>query len=268
MNTAVLATLVPLALVVVVLLVLVILVPRRDEPDPDGRRPYAAYVFFVTFLALFTALFALFAFANAAMHLAISDDGSSSEARQTIQLNTRNPVTGEVSSDAGHSSSSSESSDADDAHIRAMVRAGLILLAAAAVLWFHVGLARRLHDEAGFAGGPAWRLYNAYLFATMALAVIVVVAAFVIVGYAIFHLVAPGVASPSGVGKRSRSLPDLVSGLVLGAGAVGIFLYHWQRRVPEAVAVEPPEPLPPPPTADRPRRPMAAKKARRPIRRE
>src|SRR5205823_15078391 len=130
---------------------------------------------------------------NAAMHLAISDDGSSSEARQTIQLNTRNPVTGEVSSGSS-GSSLSESSDADDAHIRAMVRAGLILLAAAAVLWFHVGLARRSHDQAGFAGGPAWRLYNAYLFATMALAVIVVVAAFVIVGYAIFHLAAPGVA--------------------------------------------------------------------------
>jgi hypothetical protein len=269
--------LVPFALIVLVLLVVVVLVDRRDDLDPEGRRPFAAYVFVVLFLTLFTTLFALAAMVGSLVHIAIGDGGSrQSRGATTTQTFTVNgsTVTGESGGDGVTSSKSTESSsDADDAHIRDAVRAGLLAAAAGGVLFFHLGMARRVADDPAGAG-PARRIYHAYLYAAMALAVIILVGAATAFGYGIFKVIAPGVASSSGVGERKTALPELATTAVLVAGALLIFLSHFRRRPngggpvaalppgPDAFAPPPPpEPEPEPPPVKRPaRKAPAAKK--------
>jgi hypothetical protein len=268
--------LVPLTLIVLVLLVVVVLVDRRDDLDPDGRRPFAAYVFVVVFLTLFTTLFALASMVGSLVHLAVGDDGSSASRRAaTTQTSSGNDSTITLNGGDGETSSQADSSDADDAHIREAVRAGLLAAAAGGVLFFHLGMARRAADDPAVGAGPARRIYHAYLYAATALAVIIVVGAGTALGYAIFKVIAPGVASSSGVGERKDALPDLAASAVLVAGAAFIFLYHYRRRpnigggavaalppAPDAFAPPPgPEPERPSPQSKRPvRRAPAAKK--------
>ena len=266
---------IPFALVLLVLLVVVVLVDRNDEADPQGRRPYAAYVFVILFLTLFTALFAVTATTNSLMHIVV-DDGSSSEARQAVPT----PIQGFSSSQSGDqgfvsigpsgpvSSSGTFRVDrgSDDARWRDVVRAGLLAAIAIVVLVFHAGMARRAADEAGAAVGRARRIYYAYLYATMALAVIVIIGAATSFGYAVFKVLAPGVASTSGIGKRKNALPDLVTTAVLLAGAGLIFSYHFRRRPTDggqAVAALPP----PPPPAPEPEPAAFAPPPRRPAKR-
>ena len=228
------AFLVPFALIVLVLLVVVVLVDRHDDLDPEGRRPFAAYVFVVVFLTLFTTLFAVAAMVSSLVHLAVDDDGSSASQRvpSSIQSFTSNGST--IASGSGESAPSGEitvtSHDSDDARTRDAVRAGLLAAAAGAALVFHLGMARQLADDPDKVESRAGRIYHAYLYAAMALAVIIAVGAATALGYAVFKVIAPGVASPSGVGKRKSALPDLATSIVLLAGAGSIFLYHFRRR--------------------------------------
>jgi hypothetical protein len=267
--------LVPFTLIVLVLLVVVVLVDRRDDLDPDGRRPFAAYVFVVVFLTLFTTLFALASMVGSLVHIAVGDDGSNASRRAATQTSSGNNSTITLNGGDGDTSSQADSSDADDAHIREAVRAGLLAAAAGGVLFFHLGMARRAADDPAVGAGPARRIYHAYLYAATALAVIIVVGAGTAFGYAIFKVIAPGVASSSGVGERKDALPDLAASAVLVAGAAFIFLYHYRRGpnigggavaalppAPDAFAPPPePEPEPPSPPAKRPaRRAPAAKK--------
>ena len=243
------AFLVPFALIVLVLLVVVVLVDRHDDLDPEGRRPFAAYVFVVVFLTLFTTLFAVAAMVSSLVHLAVDDDGSSqsdrvSSSTQTFTANGSTITTGSGSSSPGGEIALS-SHDSDDAHIRDAVRAGLLAATAGAVLVFHLGMARRVADDSDSGGPRAGRIYHAYLYAAMALAVIIAVAAATALGYAVFKGIAPGVASPSGVGKRKNALPDLATSIVLLAGAGLIFLYHFRRRPADGAGAAPA--LPPAP---------------------
>ncbi len=48
------------------------LINGRREPDLSGRRPYAAYLVLVTFVALFTTVFALARAASSATRAAIN----------------------------------------------------------------------------------------------------------------------------------------------------------------------------------------------------
>jgi len=271
---------IPVALVILVLLVIVVLVDRRDDEDPQGQRSFAAYVFVVVFLTLFTALFAVTALANSLTHLAIDDNGSrEAQAVAPHQTFTFNGGQGTVSSGSDESSSpsfSSESSDAaDNARIRDAVRAGLLAAAAGAVLVFHLGMARRAADDSDVALGRALRIYHAYLYATLTLAVVVVVGAATAFGYAVFKVIAPGVASSSGVGDRKHAVPDLVTSAVLLAGAGLIFWYHYRRRSSDGVGpvaalppapdsfAPPPEPEPTPPRRPPRKAPAARKTAAR-----
>jgi hypothetical protein len=262
--------LLPVALVILVILVVVVLVGGRDEPDPGGRRPYSAYVLVVTFLALFTILFAMSAMVTSLVHLTVSDDteeavSSSSSSDFSVSTDEESTTTEE----------SGPSSDPDDGHIRDAVRAGLLAAAAGAVLAFHLARARELVEEAD--AGPARRVSMSYLYSATTLAVIVLVVAAVGFGYGVFQVIAPGVASDSGVGKRTTAIPDLAGTAVLAAGAAAIFLAHWRRRPGASTfaaptpALPPPAPPPAPPEPARPvRRGATAKKVapRRPRRPE
>src|SRR5947209_20540790 len=96
--TLALGFLVPLALIILVLLVVVVLVARRDDLDPEGRRPFAAYVFVVVFLTLFTVLFALASMVGSLVHLAVGDDGAREVRQQATTTFGVNGVNGSVSS--------------------------------------------------------------------------------------------------------------------------------------------------------------------------
>src|SRR5438067_6265969 len=135
------AFLVPFALIVLVLLVVVVLVDRHDDLDPDGRRPFAAYVFVVVFLTLFTTLFAVAAMVSSLVQLAVDDDGTSQSERMPSSTQTFTANGSTITTGSGSSSPSGEialsSHDSDDAHIRDAVRAGLLAATAGAVLVFH-----------------------------------------------------------------------------------------------------------------------------------
>ena len=269
---------IPFALVLVVLLVVVVLIDRNDEADPQGRRPFAAYAFVIVFLTLFTALFAVTATTNSLMHIVI-DDSSSSEARQAATPPDSFSFNGSSQSDSASGTISvgppgtahrafTYGSDrgSDDARWRDVVRAGLLAAIAIAVLVFHAGMARRAAEDASAAGGRARRIYYAYLYATMALAVIVIIGAATAFGYAVFKVLAPGVASASGIGKRKHAVPDLVTTAVLLGGAGLIFRYHFRRRPTDGRQVVAALPAPPPPPA--PPEPQApAPPPRRPVKR-
>ena len=274
---------VPFALILLVLLVVVVLVDRRDDLDPEGRRPFAAYVFVVVFLTLFTTLFALAAMVGSLVHLATSDDDTKeSQNTPSAETFTAQGPSGPIVSDPSRDTTLT---DADDAHIRDAVRAGLLAAAAGGVLFFHLGMARTAAEDSVARAAPARRVYHAYLYAATTLAVVIVVGAATAFGYGIFKVIAPGVASSSGVGKRTSGLPDLSASAVLIAGAAFIFSYHFRRRpngvrgavaalppAPDAFAPPPapaPEPEPPGPPAKRPARkaPAAKKTASRRTRR-
>ena len=246
------AFLVPFALLVLLLLVVVVLVDRRDDLDPEGRRPFAAYVFVVVFLTLFTVLFALASMVGSLVHLAVGDDGGRESRRAPTRetLNITQGASGTVTSGSSDESAPEitlSSRDRDDAHIRDAVRAALLAAAAGGVLFFHLGMARRAAEDPDVGAGRARRVYYAYLYAAMALAVIIVVGAGTGFGYGVFKVIAPGVANPSGVGERKQALPDLAVSLVLLAGAALIFLYHFRRRPTDGT--RPVAALPPPPDA-------------------
>ena len=244
------AFLVPFALLVLLLLVVVVLVDRRDDLDPEGRRPFAAYVFVVVFLTLFTVLFALASMVGSLVHLAVGDDGGRESRRAPTGETVTQGASGTItsgSSDESRPEITLSSRDSDDAHIRDAVRAALLAAAAGGVLFFHLGMARRAAEDPHVGAGRARRIYYAYLYAAMALAVIIVVGAATGFGYGVFKVIAPGVASPSGVGERKQALPDLAVSLVLLAGAALIFLYHFRRRPTDGA--RPVAALPPPPDA-------------------
>jgi hypothetical protein len=48
--------LIPLAILGLIVLAVTHVASDRREPDPTGRRPYAIYLFVLTFVALFVAL--------------------------------------------------------------------------------------------------------------------------------------------------------------------------------------------------------------------
>ena len=146
---------VPFALILLVLLVVVVLVDRRDDLDPGGRRPFAAYVFVVVFLTLFTTLFALAAMVGSLVHLATSDDDTKeSQNTPSAETFTAQGPSGPIVSDPSRDTTLT---DADDAHIRDAVRAGLLAAAAGGVLFFHLGMARTAAEDSVARAAPARR---------------------------------------------------------------------------------------------------------------
>jgi hypothetical protein len=261
-----------LALIVLV----VAAVSARGEPDPTGRRPYAAYLFVVSFLALFTMVFAGFAMVSSLVHLATRDSQSgqidslpgSSDSGAGVSGTIRDPKTGNTITIGRPDSSLLTAIDdqQDNADIRSAVQAGLVLVVAGLVLVFHSGRAQRLVDEPGFLETPSRRLYQAYLYSVCFVAMVTALGALAAAGYGAFRAVAPGIASGEntrlvqivGSGNSDESkkgIAELVSSGVLSLSALLVFLVHWRRAegvlsggtVPPAAPAPSPAPAPPPP---------------------
>ncbi|HUQ63962.1 MAG TPA: hypothetical protein VM121_09415 [Acidimicrobiales bacterium] len=260
----------------IALIVLVVAaVSGRGEPDPTGRRPYAAYLFVLSFLALFTLVFAGFAMVSSLVDLATRDSDDSiefedssgstdSDSSGSVTGFIRDPETGEIIPSRGSQSEAELSSfddEQDNENIRSAVQSGLVTLIAGLVLAFHAGKALRLVDEPGFLESPSRRLYQGYLYAVCFVTMLTALGALAAAGYGGFKAVAPGIAASGGDDETREGLAELASSGFLALAALLIFSYHWRRaeRVlspPGATAVEtaippaprlPPSPPPPPP---------------------
>ena len=140
-------------LIPLVLILLVVLVVRQGGNDPHGHRPYAIYLFVVTFISLMTMLAAIGFLATV-----IGDQAT----------NSRAFVTGEQCSASSSGSGSSDLSGGQivpvppqeipvptqencqptgPADAPVAIRAILIAFVAGGVLWFHATQARALLDK-------------------------------------------------------------------------------------------------------------------------
>jgi hypothetical protein len=236
--------LVPVLLLGVLVLAIASAAGARGEPDPDGERPFALYLAAVAFVAIFLALGAFSAIAGSAVDAGLGDDGPSFSDTTTIGIGaggfeTPDPILPDSFGD-----------QRDNERIRTIVIAGLILAASGALFLWHDG---RLGEFRRAGRGPGWRTAQTSGYLICFLALLAAFGAVVVFGYAVFQMLAPGVA---GVSERKDGVQPAVVSALVGAAAAGIFAYHWGRldrrgegrsRLAETVAPLPPPPAPPPP---------------------
>jgi hypothetical protein len=183
----------------VLVLAVIILAAGRGEPDTTGRRAFTVYLSAVNFIAIFTLVFASFAAVQSLATLVV--DGRS-----------------------------------EDAAVRGAVQAGLIAGAAVVVLVFHARRRRELRAGAEFeAGGPAWRIDRAYLYAVCFVAVLVALFALGVGAYGAFRTLAPGVTEEAVTRhlERQEGVAQLVSQFWLGITALYVFLRAWREAAPD-----------------------------------
>ncbi len=197
----------------------ILIVANRADPDPTGRRPFAVYLFGVSFITLWTALIGSAAMVAALVQLIGSHRGSSFSG-------ALHPI--------------------GDASARGAVLGGLITVVSVAALVVHLrkGLALREAQPSA----PCRRVAHSYVAAVSFVSVLIVLAAAVVVVYSIFRIAGPGVFG-SGAG-RTPSVRFLIDALYLGAAAAAIFFSHRTlvEMSPSVVGGPPaPSPMPPPP---------------------
>ena len=232
---------IPLVLVALIVFVIVALVTARRDPDPAGQRPYAIYLVLIVFVALFVALFGAAAVASNVVQIPLSERASAfSQFTTPVQAGVPSvaplvPVT----------------SDADNEHIRGAVQAGLILVAALGILWFHVRRMRELVEPPAFRFSPGRRTYQVYLHSVTFVATVILLFATAAALYGVARIIAPGttgsLGAPSTI-ERDAGITQAVTAGILAIGAYAIAWYHWMRtRTLQERVSRPPRPGEPPP---------------------
>ena len=250
---------VPVLLLGLIVLGIVGIASRGGDADPGGERPRAMYLTAVSFVTLFLTLFAAFAIVSTVVDLAMGDDDGIEINRVEVPLEDSDGDDFTVEPPDPISPEGFETSgDADNERYRALVLSGLVVLASGALYAYHrqklAAFARWLPVARG-AGRRAW---DAYLHTVAFVAIFIALAATVAAGYAIFQVIAPGVA---GIDEREDGLQALVPPAVLAAASFALFLLHWReanRPEPpsERIVIEP-EPGPEPIVATPPPAPRA-----------
>lgn len=235
-------------LLVVGLVVLGVVAISKADFDPSGRRPYAFYLFAVSFVALFTMVYSAAGMITTLTELvgddddsAIFFDDSSSSGSSSDNFNSDDDFS--FDEDSGIDSGSSGSGrgqvrpqtdfedERNDEIIRTAAQAGTVGLVALGLFAFHWTRARRMVDEPDFAGSPASRVYNAYLYVVCFVAAITILIAGAIALYGVFRVAFPEIAS-SGISddaEREGGLRQLASaGVVLAIGLL-LALTHWRQ---------------------------------------
>jgi hypothetical protein len=237
----------PVALVAVVLLIAMALADRR-EPDPTGRRPYAVYLFVVTFISTFVVLFAATAVVSSLADLALPEGGRP----WAVSLPEEGPPPA-VPAEGSELPRVAELRpfDPDRERARDAVRAGLVGLVAAVVLAFHVRRIAALGGEGLLTADPVRRTYTVYLYAVCLVSVLIVLGAGSAALYALVRIAFPGVTGFEGGGvERAEGIRQLASGGFAALVGGGLFAFHWKRA--QALTrgqARAPEPPPGPPGA-------------------
>ena len=225
----------------VIVLAIVAVAGGRAEPDPLHERPAALYLTAVSFLAVFALLFAVFGLAQGILNLTVNHNESPA-------LFGRSQTTfGSSSSSSGFSSSTApliRTPSEHDGDYRTIVGALVVAFFAAGLFIIHrAWLQKWLADRTG---GPGSRVWHTYLYVACFFALFIAVIAAGSMLYAVFRFAAPGVTR---TGTRGEAVVSLFTAAVLGAGAAGVFLLHWNDS-PLATAVgwrfPPPRPAAPP----------------------
>jgi hypothetical protein len=250
---------VPLIVLGLLVLVVAAVLSDRREPDPGARRPYTLYLVAMTFVTLFITLFAASAVVSSIVRLAVpNSDGlpaafAEGSGKAYVEAPSEAPLVAQPGPteifEGGFGGFSPRSE-----HVRSLVQAGLVVLAAGLILLYHGRRLRDLVAETGFAEGPSRRAYQGYLYAACFVGVLIVLGAGVAAALGLSRIIAPGTMGFGPAGSvRKDGIVDLVSMGILAAGAYAIFWFHWGRaeafrRPPpegDTAQVEPAGPMPP-----------------------
>jgi hypothetical protein len=248
--------LIPLVVLGLIVMAIAAFSSDRREPDPSGRRPYAVYLFSISFVTLFVVLFASIAVISSIVRIALPEDRIGVEAVTygpggVTSSQTVAPVPVPVPVSPGQETPilspnpaplEIQRFDPNKEHIRDAVRWGLVGVAAGLVLLFHAGRAKELVLDPGFAEGPARRTYHVYLYAVCFVAILTSLVAGAVAAYGLFRIIAPGTTGFGSNGlERDDGIVQLVSAGVLALAALAIFAFHWRRvSMRAATASEPP----------------------------
>jgi hypothetical protein len=214
--------LIPLAILGLIVLAVTQIVSDRKEPDPTGRRPYAIYLFVVTFIALVVALFSLTAVASAVVRLVVPERGASPFTAPEFPPGFEPPP--------GPIYEEFRPFDPDVEHSRQAILSGLFLAGAVLVLLFHARRIRELEAQGTLTEVPIRRSYQVYLYTVCFVAVLVSLVAGALAVFGIVRIVAPGVTGfDPGSAERNQGIVQLVSSGALALAAYGLFQLHWGR---------------------------------------
>ena len=226
MGPLIFVWLVPLALLALIVLAIVAVVRGGAQADPTGMRPYAIYLFIVSFLTLFTVLFSTSALVSALIRAALGDGGAGFP---------------EGFAEPGPTFLAAESSTGP--HLRQALQAGLVAVAAALVMVFHLRKVGELDRGGSFAEGPSRHTYQIYLYGICLVAMLTVLVAGIAAAFGLVNVVAPERGfGPVPLGRENGIAAFAGSG-VLAVLALVVFQWHWKRTSEFRL----PPPAPPPP---------------------
>lgn len=216
----------PALLVVVV----VLLLTGRNEPDPQRERPYAVYLFSVTFLALAVAVFAASRAAGAFVGAVLKPEPRSFTQILEQQSDASSPSSEEAPppSVVLGVTSQPDGTDASNRWTREALQALLVGLPAVWVLWFHRGRIPGLLADAGASAPAIERLHETFLHTVCFAAVVTAMVAVPLAGWGLVRWGWPSLTSPPGApDEGAHGLVQLAANGVLAAGALIAARVHW-----------------------------------------
>ena len=222
--------LIPLAILALIVLGIVAVAKGGREADPTGMRPYAIYLFAVSFLTLFTVMFSASAVVSALVRAAV---GNGAAPGSFLEYESAGMLT---------------AFDSTGTHIREAVQAALVALGAALVFIFHARRVRELDSGGSFAEGPSRHTYQVYLYAVCFVAILTVLVAGIAAAFGLVDVVAPDTGFGPGFPGREHGIAEFAGSGVLAVFALVVFQWHWRRtsqlRLPPPAAA--PSEGPPP----------------------
>jgi hypothetical protein len=180
----------------------IVAISNRNDSDPSGSRPMAAYLFSGAFLFLWVGYVGLVLVADALVNLI----GSHSVTIGTFTI-------------PGPSLTNTT--------IRACVAGGLLVVFAGGAYLLHLARGKSLADAEADPSGPTKRIMRSYVAIVSFLAIIVTIFALIAAAWLVFAMISPTIFASASL-SRTAILRSLLDAVVLIILAGGIFGFHQQ----------------------------------------
>jgi len=214
----------------------------RSVDDPSQARSVARYLGAITILTLFVTLFAAFGAVNALSDLLVNHRDRARDLESQAQAALEDDFVSYSSLGEGSSLPLADgifdfsTERNNDANFAFAVASGLVALTTGAVLVVHLRWRRRLgeHDDTAPVTDAVFRTVSLTVcFVTALVAAIALTS----LGFAVFEIVAPGVAigGKSSV-VRAEGISEAISFGLLLVAAIVLFVVAWRRARPAALA--------------------------------